>query len=175
QYAYSRNSKRPCSCQLTENSKPCMNAADPLLSCSLSQHLFIYPASESMFKAGVVKAKFMGSSNGVLKRAAKVLQRSLSCSGSDHLGSSLPGRSLELQEADAAAVPQDVKEGQFAVVAVWDEQRRRFVVSLRCLSNPVFLRLLELAEEEFGFRHEGAIAIPCRPSELERILRELPR
>ncbi|RWW41484.1 hypothetical protein BHE74_00053029 [Ensete ventricosum] len=109
----------------------------------------------------------MRSSNGVLKRAAKVLQRSLSCSRSDHLGSSLPGRSLEVQE--------EVKEGQFAVVAVWDEQRRRFLVSLRCLSHPVFLRLLELAEEEFGFRHEGAIAIPCRPSELERIIRELPR
>ncbi|KAG6475965.1 hypothetical protein ZIOFF_062233 [Zingiber officinale] len=50
----------------------------------------------------------------------------------------------------SAEVPEDVKEGEFAVVAVWNEEATRFVASLSCLSNPVFLRLLELAEEEFG-------------------------
>lgn len=71
----------------------------------------------------------------------------------------------------SAEVPEDVKEGEFAVVAVWNEEATRFVASLSCLSNPVFLRLLELAEEEFGFQQEGALAVPCKPSELERIIK----
>ncbi|XWS29012.1 hypothetical protein CRYUN_Cryun25bG0120200 [Craigia yunnanensis] len=36
----------------------------------------------------------------------------------------------------------------------------------------MFLMLLEQAEEEYGFDREGALTIPCRPSELERILAE---
>ncbi|KAG1359667.1 auxin-responsive protein SAUR32-like [Cocos nucifera] len=80
----------------------------------------------------------------------------------------------EEEEADRiGVVPEDVKEGHFAVVAVFDEKPKRFVVSLGCLSHPMFLRLLELAEEEFGFRQEGPLAIPCRPSDLENIIREL--
>lgn len=69
-------------------------------------------------------------------------------------------------------VPEDVKEGHFAVIAVDGEQLQRFVVPLSCLTHPGFIRLLEQAAEEFGFNHGGALAIPCRPSELERILAE---
>ncbi|KAK1283987.1 hypothetical protein QJS10_CPB21g00327 [Acorus calamus] len=71
-------------------------------------------------------------------------------------------------------VPEDVKDGQFAVVAVsGDDGPKRFVVSLRCLSHPTFLRLLEKAEEEFGFSQEGPLTIPCQSSELEKVLGEL--
>nr|GLL33934.1 auxin-responsive protein SAUR50-like [Ipomoea trifida] len=56
-------------------------------------------------------------------------------------------------------VDNDVKEGHFAVMAVDDEKLMRFIVPL-----------LEKAEEEYGFEHEGALMLPCRPSELERIL-----
>lgn len=68
-------------------------------------------------------------------------------------------------------VPEDVKEGHFAVIAEDDgEGPKRFVLPLRCLSHPTFLRLLEQAAEEYGFYQEGAISIPCRPCELESIL-----
>ncbi|KAJ1425909.1 Small auxin-up RNA [Sesbania bispinosa] len=67
-------------------------------------------------------------------------------------------------------VPEDVKEGHFAVIAEGGEEPKRFVLPLSCLTNPMFLRLLERAAEEYGFDHEGALTIPCRPSELERIL-----
>ncbi|XP_076918602.1 protein SMALL AUXIN UP-REGULATED RNA 16-like [Bidens hawaiensis] len=70
-------------------------------------------------------------------------------------------------------VPKDVKEGQFAVVAVKCEEPKRFVVELRCLTNPGFLRLLQKAGEEYGFKHDGAIAIPCEPHELQMILLEM--
>ncbi|KAI9071864.1 hypothetical protein K1719_046183 [Acacia pycnantha] len=69
-------------------------------------------------------------------------------------------------------VPEDVKEGHFAVIAEDGEGPKRFVVPLRCLTHPTFLRLLEQAAEEYGFNQEGAISIPCRPSELESILSE---
>ncbi|XP_031123302.1 protein SMALL AUXIN UP-REGULATED RNA 10-like [Ipomoea triloba] len=68
-------------------------------------------------------------------------------------------------------VPNDVKEGHFAVRAVDDDNKvKRFIVPLSCLRNPCFLRLLEKAAEEYGFEHEGALMLPCRPSELEKIL-----
>ncbi|KAJ0083655.1 hypothetical protein Patl1_30607 [Pistacia atlantica] len=50
---------------------------------------------------------------------------------------------------DSTHVPEDVKEGHVAVLAV-EEQ----------------------AAEEYGFDREGALTIPCRPSELEMILAE---
>ncbi|THU58360.1 hypothetical protein C4D60_Mb03t13430 [Musa balbisiana] len=125
------------------------------------------PSNQIMWKPDT--AKFMRSYR-VLEHAAKVLQRSFSCPRVCRL----PDQGLKGKERTGAvtAVPQDVEEGHFAVVAVWGEQPKRFVVSLSCLSHPVFLWLLELAEEEFGFRHEGAVAIPCcraRSRELSEI------
>ncbi|CAK9158540.1 unnamed protein product [Ilex paraguariensis] len=73
---------------------------------------------------------------------------------------------------DTNNVPDDVKEGHFAVIAMDDDEFKRFVVPLSCLTHPSFLILLEQAAEEYGFDHEGALTIPCRPSELERILSE---
>nr|GLL33936.1 auxin-responsive protein SAUR50-like [Ipomoea trifida]GLL33937.1 auxin-responsive protein SAUR50-like [Ipomoea trifida] len=68
-------------------------------------------------------------------------------------------------------VANDVREGHFAVMAVDDDNKlKRFIVPLSCLRNPCFLRLLEKAAEEYGFEHEGALMLPCRPIELERIL-----
>jgi len=67
-------------------------------------------------------------------------------------------------------VPEDVKEGHFAVIAEGGEEQKRFVLPLSCLTNPTILKLLEQAEEEYGFDHGGAVTIPCRPCELESIL-----
>ncbi|KAL3828485.1 hypothetical protein ACJIZ3_017287 [Penstemon smallii] len=73
---------------------------------------------------------------------------------------------------ESTYVPDDVKEGHFAVLAVGDEELKRFIVPLSYLTHPSFLRLLEQAAEEYGFDHEGALMVPCRPSELERLLAE---
>ncbi|KAG6430503.1 hypothetical protein SASPL_108573 [Salvia splendens] len=70
-------------------------------------------------------------------------------------------------------VPHDVKEGQFAVVANKDEEKpTRFVLELSVLKHPPFLRLLQLAEDQFGFQHDGALKLPCQPEELRRILQD---
>nr|GMD24088.1 auxin-responsive protein SAUR50-like [Ipomoea batatas]GME07514.1 auxin-responsive protein SAUR50-like [Ipomoea batatas]GME21801.1 auxin-responsive protein SAUR50-like [Ipomoea batatas] len=71
---------------------------------------------------------------------------------------------------DSKDVANDVKEGHFAVMAVDDEKLKRFIVPLSCLTHPTFLRLLEKAAEEYGFEHEGALMLPCRPCELEKII-----
>ncbi|KAI3450606.1 hypothetical protein Pfo_007271 [Paulownia fortunei] len=75
-------------------------------------------------------------------------------------------------DVDEIAVPDDVKEGHFAVIAVDDDVLKRFIVPLSSLTRPSFLRLLEQAAEEHGFDDEGALTVPCRPSELEWILAE---
>ncbi|KVI00099.1 auxin-responsive protein SAUR50-like [Cynara cardunculus var. scolymus] len=69
-------------------------------------------------------------------------------------------------------VPKDVKEGHFAVIASDDYNERKFIVPIAYLRCPSFLRLLERAAEEYGFDHEGALMIPCPPSELQWILEE---
>lgn len=75
------------------------------------------------------------------------------------------------QKDSSNNVPEDVKEGHFAVIAVDEDELKRFVVPLKCLTHPSFLKLLEQAAEEYGFDHDGALTVPCRPSEFERILR----
>ncbi|KAJ4829685.1 hypothetical protein Tsubulata_007485 [Turnera subulata] len=112
-------------------------------------------AGSSKKKNGIIKLKFV----------AKKLQESLS------LGkrTQIPYREEFEEVNDSRGVPEDVKEGHFAVIADGEEPKR-FVVPLSYLTHPMFLRLLEQAAEEYGFDHEGALTIPCRPSELEKIL-----
>lgn len=78
-----------------------------------------------------------------------------------------------LEELDCEQVPEDVKEGHFAVVAKNEEEKPiRFVVELCVLKHPAFLRLLKMAEDEYGFHHRGAVEVPCQPDELRRILQD---
>ncbi|KAH6821754.1 SAUR-like auxin-responsive protein family [Perilla frutescens var. hirtella] len=95
-----------------------------------------------------------------LKVVVKRLQRSLT-----------PGKKSPSSGVQEITVPDDVKEGHFAVIAVDDDELKRFIVPLSFLTRPSFLRLLEQAAE-YGFDHDGALTVPCRPSELERILEE---
>ncbi|XVF07857.1 hypothetical protein REPUB_Repub06bG0175800 [Reevesia pubescens] len=69
-------------------------------------------------------------------------------------------------------VPKDVTEGHFAVIAVKGGKQKRFILDVRYLRNPEFLRLLELAKEEYGFQQEGVILLPCQPEELLKILED---
>ncbi|KAK1571970.1 hypothetical protein Q3G72_025561 [Acer saccharum] len=59
--------------------------------------------------------------------------------------------------ADRNVVPK----GHFAVY-VGEIQRKRFVVPISFLNNPLFVDLLNRVEEEFGFNHPmGGLTIPC--------------
>lgn len=74
------------------------------------------------------------------------------------------------QVETATLLPIDVVEGHFTVIATKGEVIKRFVVKLEYLTDPVFLRLLDKAQEEYGFRQKGALSVPCRPHELQKIL-----
>lgn len=67
-------------------------------------------------------------------------------------------------------LPEDVKKGHFVVHTVDGGELKRFVVELRYLGHPGFLKLLEQAENEFGFKQTGILAIPCRYTDLLSVL-----
>ena len=67
-------------------------------------------------------------------------------------------------------VPDDVRDGYFAVLAVKGGETKRFIVELDYLTDPGFMLLLDQAQEEYGFRQQGALAVPCRPQDLQKIL-----
>ncbi|KAL2992554.1 hypothetical protein AAZX31_10G053800 [Glycine max] len=76
-----------------------------------------------------------------------------------------------LNEATTTSVvPDDVREGYFAVLTTNGGESKRFIVGLHYLNDPAFLGLLDQAEEEFGLRQKGALAIPCQSQELQKIL-----
>ncbi|KAG6486622.1 auxin-induced protein 15A-like [Zingiber officinale] len=69
-------------------------------------------------------------------------------------------------------VPDDVKTGHVAVhaMAVEGRELQRFIVEVTELGRPEFMRLLERAEEEFGYEQEGVLVVPCCADELQKIL-----
>uniref|UniRef100_A0A3Q7IN21 Uncharacterized protein n=1 Tax=Solanum lycopersicum TaxID=4081 RepID=A0A3Q7IN21_SOLLC len=63
-------------------------------------------------------------------------------------------------------VPNDVKEGHFAVLSVnSEEEPKRFIVELHWLNNPLFLKLLKQAEDEYGFQQKGVLEVPLNAQE----------
>ncbi|KAJ1260727.1 hypothetical protein BS78_10G254600 [Paspalum vaginatum] len=90
----------------------------------------------------------------LLKKWKKLATVTPSASGSSRSGTG--GRS-------------SVPRGSFAVYV--GEEMRRFVIPTEYLGHWAFAELLREAEEEFGFRHEGALRIPCDVETFEGILR----
>ncbi|XP_042509444.1 auxin-responsive protein SAUR21-like [Macadamia integrifolia] len=61
-----------------------------------------------------------------------------------------------------ATTATDVPKGHLAVY-VGETQKKRFVVPVSYLNQPLFQDLLSQAEEEFGFDHPmGGLTIPCK-------------
>ncbi|KAJ1392246.1 Small auxin-up RNA [Sesbania bispinosa] len=75
-----------------------------------------------------------------------------------------------VEEGTSVVVRDNVKKGYFAVVAMKDGETKKFIVGLNYLTDPAFLGLLDQAREEYGFVHKGALAVPCRPQDLQNIL-----
>ncbi|CAL9021643.1 unnamed protein product [Prunus brigantina] len=81
------------------------------------------------------------------------------------MGFRLPGivnakRSL-IRSRSTSNQTADIPKGYFAVY-VGESQKKRFVIPVSYLNEPLFLDLLSQAEEEFGYDHPmGGITIPC--------------
>ncbi|GFQ03295.1 auxin-induced protein 15a [Phtheirospermum japonicum] len=104
----------------------------------------------------------------ILKVVRKVLRKILTISIQYDFDVNIKGRDENNILPDI--LPEDVREGHFAVHAVDDGELRRFVIELSYLAHPGFLKLLAQAEEEFGFDQTGVLAIPCTYSDLQTII-----
>ncbi|XAR47987.1 hypothetical protein NMG60_11030649 [Bertholletia excelsa] len=54
-------------------------------------------------------------------------------------------------------------------------ERRRFVIPTRFLNLPLFVSLLNQAEEEFGYQSNGGLALPCEVGFFMNVLELLQR
>ena len=70
-------------------------------------------------------------------------------------------RSLS-NSSKTASIAVDVPKGHLAVY-VGESEKKRFVIPVSLLSQPLFQDLLIQAEEEYGYDHPmGGLTIPCR-------------
>ncbi|CAI0376950.1 unnamed protein product [Linum tenue] len=89
-----------------------------------------------------------------------ILKRQSSSSSSSSTSSS-SSRSSSSSDKVRRGSRRSVPKGHIAVY-VGQVERKRFIVPISFLSNPLFLELLQLAEEEFGYNPpQGALTIPC--------------
>ncbi|KAK2418204.1 auxin-responsive protein SAUR32 [Trifolium repens] len=76
-------------------------------------------------------------------------------------------RDIDDNESENAII---VPQGYFAVIAMQGEEPKRFILELEYLRDHHFMKLLEQAKEEFGYEQKGALALPCRPQDLQKII-----
>ncbi|KAJ8764325.1 hypothetical protein K2173_006065 [Erythroxylum novogranatense] len=60
---------------------------------------------------------------------------------------------------DQQSLPDDVPKGHFAVYV--GENRSRYIIPISWLDHPDFQTLLQRAEEEYGFKHDMGLTLPC--------------
>ncbi|XP_058071294.1 auxin-responsive protein SAUR71-like [Magnolia sinica] len=53
------------------------------------------------------------------------------------------------------------------------EEMKRFVVHAELLNRPIFVELMKISAQEYGYDQKGVLKIPCRVSVFERILEAL--
>uniref|UniRef100_A0A803LPI3 Uncharacterized protein n=1 Tax=Chenopodium quinoa TaxID=63459 RepID=A0A803LPI3_CHEQI len=76
---------------------------------------------------------------------------------------------LSCQEKTSIPVPK----GHFAVY-VGEEEKKRFVVPVSYLRNPLFQELLKEAEEKFGYDHGmGRLTVPCTENYFTNLISQL--
>lgn len=62
-------------------------------------------------------------------------------------------------------------KGHVPVMVGTGKELQRFVVSVKAFDHPCFVRLLELAAQEFGYRQKGVLRIPCDAQHFEQVLK----
>ncbi|KAK9665173.1 hypothetical protein RND81_14G095400 [Saponaria officinalis] len=50
-----------------------------------------------------------------------------------------------------------------------EEQLKRFIIPIFYVNHPLFIKLLNDAQEEYGFKHKGPIIIPCHVEDFLRV------
>ncbi|KAL9153804.1 hypothetical protein ABFS82_10G072500 [Erythranthe guttata] len=85
------------------------------------------------------------------------------------------GRYSSSSDSEAPPPPTSTRRrtpsGSLAVYV--GPNRVRFVIPTRFLNLPVFVALLNQAEEEFGFQTAGGLVLPCEPGFFRQVVRFL--
>ncbi|KAL8504455.1 hypothetical protein ACS0TY_015865 [Phlomoides rotata] len=106
----------------------------------------------------------------ILKLISRMLQKILTSPSESSYNPETDHDFEEVGNSLLTGLPEDVQKGHFVVHTVDGGESRRFVLELSYLAHPGFLKLLEQAEQEFGFKQTGILAIPCTHSDLQSIL-----
>lgn len=120
------------------------------------------------------KWRKLASARNIAQTLACKLRSSRSCrisyvSDDEHVEGKKSNDGHRWSGSVTLAPPPDVPSGHLAVY-VGQQCRRRFVIRAAYLNYPVFRALLQQAEEEFGYAHQGGLAIPCDEFLFEHIL-----
>ncbi|KAE8727358.1 Auxin-responsive protein SAUR32 [Hibiscus syriacus] len=64
---------------------------------------------------------------------------------------------------------KDIPKGCVAIMVGPGEEQQRFVIPVIYINHPLFMQLLKVAEEEYGFHQKGPITIPCHVEEFRNV------
>ncbi|KAK8571072.1 hypothetical protein V6N13_025630 [Hibiscus sabdariffa] len=64
---------------------------------------------------------------------------------------------------------RDIPKGRLAIMVGQGEEQERFVIPVMYMAHPLFKQLLKEAEEEYGFHHDGPLAIPCHVHQFRHV------
>ncbi|KAE8723926.1 Auxin-responsive protein SAUR32 [Hibiscus syriacus] len=64
---------------------------------------------------------------------------------------------------------KDIPKGCVAIMVGQGEEQQRFVIPVIYINHPLFMELLKVAEEEYGFDQKGPITIPCHVEEFRNV------
>eukprot|EP00249_Psilotum_nudum_P024272 c29139_g1_i6 orf=505-987(-) len=76
-------------------------------------------------------------------------------------------RKIHGNKTDESIHPTAPVPKGYAAVYVGMTERRRFLIPVLYLNHPALQRLLQKAEEEFGFQQKGGLTLPCSVSDFE--------
>ncbi|GLJ44452.1 hypothetical protein SUGI_0932650 [Cryptomeria japonica] len=69
----------------------------------------------------------------------------------------------------------DVPKGCLALYVGRGEEHQRCVIPVEYINHPLFQKLLEETEKEYGFEHKGRITIPCNVSHFNYVQEVIQR
>ncbi|GLJ44453.1 hypothetical protein SUGI_0932670 [Cryptomeria japonica] len=87
----------------------------------------------------------------------------------------LPHFSLQLRWKRGEELHKNVPKGCLALCVGQRQEQQRCVIPVEYINHPLFQKLLEEAEEEYGFEHKGRIAIPCNVSHFQYVQEVIQR
>lgn len=84
-------------------------------------------------------------------------------------------RRSALSDSDSDTGPTRKRTPSGSLAVYVGLERRRFVIPTRFLNLPLFVSLLDKAEEEYGFQSSGGLVLPCEVDFFKGALKLLER